>query len=87
MDWLYWISIAMLWIVTGANLCSLIRSIRSHRRWDKTYNDLFTDLQKSMDNTKRAERFFLDAAKTYREMTEELCAEQEAQEEAHETES
>lgn len=81
MNWLYWMSIAMLWIVTGANLCSLIRSIRFQRRWDKTYNDLFSDLQKSIDNTNRAERCFLDAAKTYREMTEKLCAEQEAQEE------
>ena len=81
MNLLYWMSIAMLWIATGTNLCSLIRSIRFQRRWSKTYNDLFSDLQKSIDNASRAERLFLEAVKTYREMTEELCAEQEAQEE------
>ena len=81
MNWIYWLSIAILWFVIGANICSLIRSIRFQRKWSKTYDELFSDLQKSIDNANRAERCFLDAAKTYREITEELCAEQEAQEE------
>lgn len=83
MNWLYWMSIAMLWIATGANLCSLIRSIRFQRRWDKTYNDLFSELQQNIDGSRRAERAFLEAAKTYREMREELYAELEVQEDNH----
>jgi hypothetical protein len=62
----------MLWIVTGANICSLIRSIRFQKKWSKTYNELFSELQESIDDAKRAESRFLEAAETYHTMCREL---------------